>query len=218
MDKREQAICDNTGLVHSIAHRFKGKGIEYDDLYSAGCIGLIKAFDAFDESRGFKFSTYAVPVIMGEIKRLFRDGGTVKVGRALKELSLKISRFRTEYLAGYGCEPTICEVALKFGIDPCEAAEALNVAQPVLSLTISDGEGGGQWDIIEESPDEALSNSLALKQVIGSLSPGDRSLIILRYFKSQTQSKTAEALGMTQVQVSRREKVILNELRKQLTG
>lgn len=218
MVSREQAISDNVGLVHSLAHRFQGRGIEYDDLYSAGCVGLIKAYDGFDESRGFQFSTYAVPVIMGEMKRLFRDGSTVKIGRALKELSMKAARARDEYMAQHGREPTICQLAEILGVEPCEAAEALGASLPPVSLTADDDEGGGQIDVCCESPEYSLSDKLALKQVVTSLEPKDRKLIVLRYFKSQTQTQTAQQLGMTQVQVSRREKVILNKLRQQLTG
>lgn len=216
MDDREQAVSSNLGLVHACAKRFKGRGIEYDDLYQAGCLGLVKAVDAFDETRGVRFSTYAVPVILGEMRRLFRDGGTVKVGRTLKELSVRATRECSVFEAREGRPPTIGELAQALGVETAEAAQALGAAQQPLSLTAEADDGGGQLDIPVEAPEEKLSELLALKQVVGELPPKDRSLIVLRFFRSLTQVKTAEILGMTQVQVSRREKKILQELRAKL--
>ena len=137
MSKREDTICQNIGLVHSCVRRFTGRGIEYDDLFQAGCMGLVKAADGFDEERGLKFSTYAVPVILGEIRRLFRDGGTVKVSRSLKELSLKATREREGFLTREGREPSVGELADLLGLSPEEAAEALGASLPPLSLTRS---------------------------------------------------------------------------------
>lgn len=221
MDKkktREELICENFGLVHSCAHRLKGRGIEYDDLYQAGCMGLIKAADNFDHNRGLRFSTYAVPVILGEMRRLFRDGGTVKVGRSLKELSMRAIREREKFARQNGREPSIFELAEVLDVEPAEVAEALSASLPPISLTSSEEDGGGQTDIPVPDPEEEISDLLALKEVVGALPPRDRTLIILRYFGSKTQSQTAEVMGMTQVQVSRREKAILNELRRMLTG
>lgn len=208
---------ENLGLVHLCANRFRGKGIEYDDLYGAGCIGLIKASKAFDPQRGVKFSTYAVPVILGEIKRLFRDGGTIKVSRSVKELSLKISRLRERFIAGEGREPTVDELCSLSG-EPCDAViEALNVALPPISLTESgDDSEHGQIDIPTPPPDTAITDAISLRQVMGGLDPKDRQLIFLRYFKNKTQIETAKLLGMTQVQVSRREKKLLASMRSQL--
>ncbi|MCI9273536.1 MAG: sigma-70 family RNA polymerase sigma factor [Clostridiales bacterium] len=217
MDKRDQAVNDNIGLVHACAKRFKGRGIEYDDLFQAGCLGLVKAVDAFDEGRGVRFSTYAVPVILGEMRRLFRDGGAVKVGRTLKELSMRATRECAAFSAREGREPTIVELAQALGVETAEAAQALGASVAPLSLTSDEETGGGQLDIPVDAPEEKVSELLALKQVVGELDPKDRSLIVLRFFKSLTQTKTAEALGMTQVQVSRREKKILQELRGKLT-
>ena len=216
MDDRDQAVSSNLGLVHACAKRFKGRGMEYDDLYQAGCLGLIKAVDAFDDTRGVRFSTYAVPVILGEMRRLFRDGGSVKVGRTLKELSVRATRECASFEAREGRQPTIGELAQALGVETAEAAQALGAAQQPLSLTADADEGGGQLDIPVDAPEEKLSELLALKQVVGELAPKDRSLIILRFFRSLTQVKTAELLGMTQVQVSRREKKILQELRAKL--
>ncbi len=202
--------------MHACAKRFKGRGIEYDDLYQAGCLGLVKAVDHFDESRGLRFSTYAVPVILGEMRRLFRDGGAVKVGRSLKELSVRASRKAAEFAEKEGRSPTVGELAELLGVEPSEAAQALGAAQMPLSLTASEEEGGGQIDVSVEGEDEKIAEILSLKQVVKELPPKDQNIIYFRYFKRRTQTETAQALGMTQVQVSRREKVILQELRRKL--
>lgn len=214
--ERDRFVEQNLGLVHSCANRFRGKGIEYDDLYSAGCMGLVKAFDAFDDQRGVRFSTYAVPVILGEIRRLFRDGGSVKVSRSLKELSVKVARERERFLQKTGREPTVSEIAEELMVEPDDVAEAINAGTPTVSLTESEEDGGGQLDVRVETLEEQLADTISLKEVIGQLEPKDRSLILLRYFKGKTQSETAEYLGMTQVQVSRREKKILSALRERL--
>lgn len=207
---------ENLGLVHLCANRFRGRGIEYDDLYSAGCIGLLKASEAFDTERGVKFSTYAVPVILGEIKRLFRDGGTVKVSRSLKELSMKAVKVRDELSKSTGREPTLSELSSKLGEEECVVAEALSVSLPPVSLTDNNDEGGGQIDIAMPSPEFEISDTLALRQVLEIMEENDRKLIFLRYYKNLTQSVTAAHLGMTQVQVSRREKKLLKFMREQL--
>ncbi len=212
---REQKIRENLGLVHACAKRFKARGMEYDDLYQAGCLGLVKAVDGFDESRGLKFSTYAVPVIVGEMRRLFRDGGAIKVGRALKELSLKAGKATADFSAREGRTPTIQELAEILGVEAAEAAQAVNAGQRPISLTAGEEEGG-QIDVAVDGEDDRITELLSLKQVVGELEPRDRSIIVFRYFQSRTQTQTAEALGMTQVQVSRREKVILSKLREKL--
>lgn len=219
MDKRGQVVVsENIGLVHACAKKFKSRGIEYDDLFQAGCVGLIKAADAFDTSRGVKFSTYAVPVILGEIKRLFRDGGAIKVGRSLKDLSLKATRFVNEFSTKNAREPTINELAEALNVEPAMAAQALEVSRAPISLTAEREDGQSQIDIPVEAPDERLAEVIALKQMVAALDEKDRSLILLRFFKNQTQTQTAKILGMTQVQVSRRERMILNNLKIQLSG
>ena len=213
---RDQNVQENIGLVHACAKRFRGRGIEYDDLFQAGCLGLVKAVDHFDEGRGLKFSTYAVPVILGEMRRLFRDGGAVKVGRSLKELSIRASRKAAEFTEKEGRSPTVSELAELLGIEQAEAAQAIGAAQLPLSLTASEEDGGGQIDVSIEGEDEKIAELLSLKQVVRELPPRDQNIIYFRYYKRRTQTETAQALGMTQVQVSRREKVILQELRKKL--
>ena len=218
MDNRDRFISGNIGLVHSCARRFLGRGIEYEDMLQAGCVGLVKAFDGFDRERGVKFSTYAVPVILGEIRRLFREGGTVKVGRTLKELSLRAVRERERFLAREGREPRLSELAEILQVERETATEALCAAMPALSLTAGEEDGGGQTDIPVAPPEEKISDILALRQELSHLEPRDKKLILLRFYKSLTQTQTAKILGMTQVQVSRRERAIIVRLRRELIG
>lgn len=215
--QREKLITENMGLVHSCAGKFKGKGVEYDDLFQAGCVGLVKAADGFEAERGFAFSTYAVPVILGEIRRVFRDGGSVKVGRMLKEKSRAALLERERLTLLNDREPTLSELASALNLDLQETALILNAAMPTVSLTADDESGSAQLDIPVESQDGEISDSIALQQAMVTLSDRDRRLIELRYFNGLTQSKTAEQLGMSQVQVSRREKAVLLELRHKLT-
>ncbi len=217
-EKRDSLIRQNLGLVHACANRFRSRGAEYDDLFQAGCVGLCKAADNFDESRGFAFSTYAVPVILGEIRRIFRDGGTVKVSRTLKERSRSALKAKQELETELSREPTIGELAERLGVSASEAAELLTVSMPVISLTAQDESTSRQLDIPTEAPQEALSEKLALKKVVSLLEERDRKLIELRYFEGMTQVKTAERLGMSQVQVSRREKALLIKMRESLLG
>lgn len=215
--KDNSFVTKHFGLVHSIAGRFKDRGIEYEELFSAGCVGLLKAANNFDESRGLKFSTYAVPVIMGEIKQLFRDGGMIKVSRSLKELSLKVTRLRDE-LIKRGEEPTVSLLSDRLGISVEEVSEALSVSMPPVSLSrYDDNEEEGQTDIPIPPPQLKSTELLALRQIISTLSETDRKLIRYRYWGEYTQSKTALLLGMTQVQVSRRERKILDMLKEKLT-
>ena len=216
MDKNEFAKA-HLGLVHACCNRFKGKGIEYEELYSAGCLGLAKAINNFDDSRGLQFSTYAFPVIMGELKRLFRDGGSVKVSRSLKELSLKISRINNEYSLKNGRELSINELAEKLCVTPEQITEALNSAQPAVSIDYEDDETAAP---VIPSPDiqYEITERLSLINAIGTLEEKDRKIINLRYYQSKTQVQTAKILNMTQVQVSRREKKILTLIRQKMSG
>lgn len=217
-EQREQFICSHIGLVHSCARRFAGRGMEYDDLFQAGCEGLIKAADGFDTSRGLQFSTYAVPVILGEMRRLFREGGTVKVSRSLKELAMHINRTRDQIAIRSGREPTIGEIAEQLEIEPSEVALAMSATQPPLSLTRQDDEEeSDQIDLPTPSHEERITTRLALQQLLAQLPPRDRTLIIERYIHRRTQQATADKLGMTQVQVSRRERVLLQHMRDKLS-
>ncbi|MBQ1989238.1 MAG: sigma-70 family RNA polymerase sigma factor [Clostridia bacterium] len=211
--ERDSFIENNLGLVHSICKRFSGRGIEYDDLYQAGCIGLIKATDAFDNKRGIMFSTYAVPVIMGEVRRLFRDGGAVKVSRSVKELGIKISREKDKLEQKLCREPTIGELAEKLGVSKEEITEAVCANQSTVSLTYEGDDGIKETDLPTVSTEEEISNRLTLDEAFKILNDNEIKIMKLRYYNSFTQSKTAEILNMSQVQVSRAEKKILLKLR-----
>ena len=210
---RDEFIEGNLPLVHKLANRFRGRGVEYEELYAAGCVGLVKAVDRFEPERGLCFSTYAVPVILGEIRRLFRDGGSVKISRSLKELSVKAARLRDQ-LSANG-EPHISDIAQALGVTPEEAAEALCAGIPPVSLDHG-GEDGEPLPVPSASGEDALIDRLALRQCLSELSGADREILMLRYFRRKTQCETAQILGMTQVMVSRRERKLLKELREQL--
>ena len=215
-DSKDKLVMGNMGLVWSIARRFTGRGCELEDIVSIGTIGLIKAIDRFDMKYEVEFSTYAVPMITGEIKRFFRDSGTIKVSRSLKELGLAAGRIRELLGSELGREATVNEVAERMGRAPEDVAQALAATTPPLSLTGGEEDGSGQIDLPEEGPEERLSDLLSLQQLLSSLEERDRQLIFLRYYRRKTQTEVARRLGMTQVQVSRREKRILQSMRQQL--
>lgn len=217
MTEREEMIKNNLGLVHSCAGKFKNRGVEYDDLFQAGCIGLVKAVDGFDETLGFVFSTYAVPAILGEIKRIFRDGGAVKVSRSIKEQSRAVWQKKERYYEEFGREPTVSELAEYVGLDVCETSRLLLATQPVISLTVSEDESERQFDIPVEGEEERIDEKMCLDDCLAELSENDRKIIDLRYYKSKTQTVVAKELGMSQVQVSRREKKILKEIRDKMS-
>ena len=211
--EREELINANLRLVHHLCKRFVGRGIEYDDLFGAGCVGLVKAADAFDQSLGFKFSTYAVPVVLGEIRRLFRDGGSVKVSRGVKELSLKIIRQKEILERKLSREPTVFEIAKALDVSPEEVALAQNAAQPAVSLTMLSEDGERQMDLPTVSEESETENRILIDNAVSKLSPEEQMVIKLRYFGQFTQEETAKKLSMTQVSVSRAEKKILLKLR-----
>ena len=216
--RREELICDNLGLVHACANRFRNKGIEYDDLFSAGCLGLVKAADGFDESRGFWVWTYSLAALFGALKPLFSAGGAGQISPALKERAREAAKLREEMTAALSREPTLRELAAKMQVSEYEMAQLVNLSMPVASLTALHEENARQIDIPVESEEEEIQNKLALSEVLKILPENDRRLIELRYYKGLTQTKTAEILGLSQVQVSRRERTILLELRRKLTG
>lgn len=199
------------GLVHLCARRFLGRGMEYDDLFQAGCVGLIKAAENFDTSRGVKFSTYAVPVILGEVRRLFRDGGALRGSRGLRDLGRRAAEEAGRLRQETGKSPSVVQIAQRLGVSPEKAALALGVSQAPMSLT--DQEEGGELDIPVEAPEERMTERLTLYQILRTLEERDRKLIQYRYFQGKTQTETAALLGMTQVQVSRREKKLLAYMR-----
>ena len=214
---KDEFAKSHLGLVHSLCSRFTGKGIEYDELYSAGCLGLAKAINNFDDSRGLQFSTYAFPVIMGELKRLFRDGGAVKVSRSLKELSLKINKLNNESELKNGRELSVSELAEKLGVAPEKIAEAVCSAQPTVSIN-SENESSSAPEIPSPDIQYEITERLSLAAAIESLEENDKKIINLRYYRSKTQVETAKILNMTQVQISRREKKILSLIRQKMSG
>lgn len=213
LKSREEFIESNLGLVHSICKRFVGRGIEYEDLYQAGCIGLIKATDAFDQTKGFLFSTYAVPVIMGEVRRLFRDGGAVKVSRSIKELYLKITKEKQILEQALNREPTINELAVRLNVSCEEITEALCASQTTVSLTFEGDNGITETDLPTISCEDEISNRLVLDEAFEKLDETERKILSYRYYNGLTQSRTAQLLNMSQVQVSRAEKRSLLKLR-----
>ena len=210
MSEDKNALAEkHFGLVHACCKRFSGKGVEYEELYAAGCLGLSKALCGFDSTRGLQFSTYAVPVILGEIKRLFRDGGSVHVSRSLRELAIHL----------HGREPSLSVLAQLLAVTPEQLGEALSSTQPVLSLTAgTDEDGTPPIDVPTPDIQYEITERLSLQQALRTLSENDQKIIRLRYFQSKTQTETARILNMTQVQVSRREKKILLQIRQLLAS
>lgn len=223
-DKRARDILTekNMGLVHSIAARFKNRGVEMEDLVQIGCIGLLKAIDKFDLSYDVKFSTYAVPMITGEIKRFLRDDGMVKVSRSLKEMAAKAYALREQLLLEKGREPQIEELAKELGVSREKLVLAMDSQGQVESLqkTIYQSDGNeislGERLPQEENQQEKVVNRMFLEQALNMLDKKERELIYLRFFQDRTQSSIAGELGMSQVQVSRMEKKILKRLREKL--
>lgn len=215
-------VSDNSGLIWSIVRRFKDRGYELDDLYQIGSIGFIKSIKRFDTSFDVRLSTYAVPYILGEIKRFIRDDGPIKISRSLKELSVKIRDAQKHYIIRFGKEPTIEEIAKELKVPKEEIASAIDSGNPVISIydeAYSDGEGSvNVVDRIKSNVDEPnmIADKLAVKQLISTLNDRDKQLIMLRYYKGKTQTQVAKILGITQVQVSRTERKILDSMKVKL--
>ena len=219
---REVLVEQNMGLVYSVVRRFKNRGVEMEDLIQIGCVGLLKAIDKFDVSYDVKFSTYAVPMITGEIKRFLGDDGMIKVSRSLKEASWKAYAARESLERKLGREPSLNEIAEEIQVSVEELALALDASAEVESLhkVIYQGEGNdiSLMDRIEEpvSQGELLLNRMLLDEILQTLEPKERQIIYLRYFCEKTQSDIAKMLSISQVQVSRMEKRILKKLRGEL--
>ncbi len=214
-------IRENSGLIWSVVKRFLNRGYEADDLYQIGSIGLIKAVRRFDVSYNVKISTYAVPMIMGEIKRFLRDDGMIKVSRKYKELALKAARVREKLAAVLMHEPTVGEIAGQLGMDADELAVALEACSPWDSIykTVCEGDKGDVYlidKIAGKSDDGEMTDILALKCAFGELKEREREIIAMRYFMDKTQCQVADRLGISQVQVSRIEKKVLSGLKERL--
>lgn len=219
---REELITRNMGLVHSVVRRFIGRGHETEDLFQIGCIGLIRAVERFDPSFGVQFSTYAVPMIIGEIKRFIRDDGIIKVSRSLKTIAAQAAQIRDRVTKDTGREPSVSELASELGISPAELAAALDSQQPPQSLYITTDDGSSEGKPLidrlecDDDPVGEMLSRLLLRQTLSSFGERDRKLIYLRYYRHQTQTQVAEQLGISQVQVSRLEKKILLKMREKI--
>ncbi len=220
---KEQLIEHNVSLIKCIVRRYLGKGVDYDDLFQIGSMGFLKAIAGFDEGFGVKFSTYAVPMIAGEIKRFMRDDGAVKVSRAMKQTAKEINAFVEEYTLSCGVQPSVSVIAEKFGMEEAETVFVMGSSKMPLSLYGgADFKDGKERELIETLPasddQEEWLDRLLLKNAIEALEERDRKIIVLRYFRDMTQSEVAEKVGVSQVQVSRIENRIIKEFRKKLGG
>ena len=221
-EAREQLVKENVGLVWCVVKRFYGRGAEPEDLFQIGSIGLLKAIDKFDLSYDVQFSTYAVPMISGEIRRFLRDDGMIKVSRSLKKLSYKCGKKKEELTERMGREPTVEELATSLGTEKEELVQAMEAATEVESIYRPiHQEGDSQLSILDRleeksRPEEHLLNRMMLSQILDGLDKEERQLIYLRYFQEKTQAAVGEILGISQVQVSRMEKKILERMRKQM--
>lgn len=210
MSREESLVTDNLGLVHLAAKRFMQRGIDYEDIYQAGCLGLIKAAKKFDASLGYKFSTYAVPVIIGEIKSLFRYGTEIKIPRDIKSIALKITEVRMEFEKKFGRAPYLSEIVKLTGIDEDKLTAALSSLNPVI---YSDDEKEIFAALSEESHENNITEKLALKECCEKLKSDEKELVYLRFKLNKTQSETAKIFGVSQMQISRKERKILLYLR-----
>ena len=204
-------VEENLGLVRLCAGRLTGRGAPYEELVAAGNLGLTKAAKGFDPALGYRFSTYAVPVILGEMRALLRQQSPVKAGRKLRRSAGECAAFREQFLARQGREPTVSQVCEATGLSPEEVVQTLEVFTPAMSLTASPEEGG--MEPKEDSRQGEVLDKLAVQQMLGRLRAEDRRLIWLRYYQNCTQEQTAKQLGISQAQVSRKEKAILGKMR-----
>ncbi len=214
----ERLIAENTPLLKSIVKRYMGKHIEYDDLFQIAGIGLLKAIKNFKQDFNVRFSTYAVPMILGEIKRQMRDDGYIKVSRSLKSLSSKITRYMDEVIKQGNDDPTVEQIARHFDISPSDVVFALDATRLPVSLyeTTSDKDGK-QTELVDRLPtdeDRKMVQSLILKDMLSHLSERERKIIIYRFFRDMTQGEIAEKMGVSQVQISRLETKILDKLKQ----
>ena len=220
---KEQLIQHNVSLVKCIVKRYLGKGVEYDDLFQIACMGFLKAIAGFDEKFGVKFSTYAVPMIAGEIKRFMRDDGSVKVSRTMKQTAKAIHAFVETYTGERGEPPSISEIAKNFALDEAETVFIMGSSKMPVSLhSGADYKDGKERELIETLParddqDDWLDKML-LKSAIDGLPEREKKIIILRYFRDMTQSEVAEKIGVSQVQVSRIENKIIKSFKEKLIG
>ena len=224
-DDMTKLVEDNNGLIWSIVKRFTGRGYDIEDLYQIGSIGLIKAIQRFDTSFEVRLSTYAVPYILGEIKRFIRDDGPIKISRSIKELNIKIIELQKEYLNKYGKEITLEQLAKELKTSKEDIAMALDSARPVNSIEDSqyrDNKTDKTISLIDQlssgkDEENEITNRIAIKKLISELKDNEKEVILLRYYKGKTQMQVAKILGITQVQVSRIERKVLDNMKRKLT-
>ena len=220
-EAKQILIEENSPLVKSVIKRLKGKGIEYDDHYQLGCVGFLKAIKNFNTDFNVKFSTYVVPMVIGEIKRFMRDDGEIKVSRAIKSLNLKISKFIENFLKEHMRKPTTKEIAKEFNIDESEVIFTMDSAKMPISMfaTYDDDSNKGQYLIdrfMQTGDNEEVLDSISLKEALSSLDERDKKIVLLRFFRDKTQSEIANVLNISQVQVSRLECKIIEKMREKL--
>ncbi len=218
----EELVKLNMGLVKRIAYKFLGRGTEYDDLVQLGAIGMLKAIRTYDEKRGTAFSTYAVPLIIGEIRKFLRDDGPIKVSRAYKRAGAKLLFERERYMSETGCEPTLIYLADACGMTPEEAAISLEASSPVHSLcerVYGEDNGVALENVIPDENDgmEKVFDRIAISEALSKMPPLWQKIVLLRYFRDHTQQMCADALGISQVKISREEKKIVDFLKKELS-
>lgn len=217
----ENLIKNNNGLIWSIVKRFSSRGYEIEDLYQIGCLGFIKSIKRFDTSFDVKLSTYSVPYILGEIKRFIRDDGPIKISRSIKELQVKIIELKKQYLLKNGEEISIEDLSKELNVDKEDiiiALESVNAVESIDKSYSSDNKDGKQISLFDKissgkNEEELITNKITIKQLINELKDKEKELIMLRFFKDKTQTEVAKILGVSQVQVSRMEKKILNNMR-----
>lgn len=220
----DRLIRDNNGLIWSIVKRFMNRGYEVEDLYQIGCIGFIKSIKRFDTNFEVKLSTYSVPYILGEIKRFIRDDGPIKVSRSIKELNVKINELKKHYLIKTGREISIEEICKELEIekeDAIIAMESTNTVESIEGAATQENKDGKQLTIIDKistgkNEEEIITNQIVIRQLINELQDRDKEIILLRFYKEKTQTEVAKILGISQVQVSRIERKILNSMKIKL--
>lgn len=222
----ERLIRDNNGLIWSIVKRFTNRGYEIDDLYQIGCIGFIKSIKRFDTNFEVKLSTYSVPYILGEIKRFIRDDGPIKVSRSIKELNVKIQELKKHYMITKGREITIEELKKELKVDKEDiiiAMESNNCMESIENTVGAENKDGKQLSVLDKistgkNEEEIITNRMVVNQLIKELCTRDREIILLRFFKEKTQTEVAQILGISQVQVSRIERKVLDNMKSKLTS
>ena len=220
---KERLLTHNTSLLKSILKRYLGKGVEYDDLYQLASLGFLKAIAGFDESFGVRFSTYAVPMIAGEIKRFLRDDGSVKVSRAMKKTARDMNRYIEQYTLAYGEQPSIKTLAKAFSMEEGDVSLTLGSSRmPVSIYEQTDYKDEKSATLAEKLPakggQEEMLDRLVLKEAIEKLPEREKKIVVLRYFRDMTQSEVAKAIGVSQVQISRIESRIMEQFRNELRG